>query len=87
MPVAVYSPAPPAWPYPRKDIVPVTLIILVDEDGKVSDPRVARSSGSQGFDHDAAAAVLKWRFTPCTCNGGPRPVRIGVEMKNIAFVP
>jgi protein TonB len=40
------------------------LQVLVDESGRASEVRVARSSGSQRLDDSAVSAVRMWRFAP-----------------------
>jgi protein TonB len=47
----------------------VVLIVDVDEQGRVSNVRVAEKSPLQSFDDAAVKAVSKWRFKPAT-NGG-----------------
>jgi TonB family protein len=69
-------------PLEGKDTGTVVLSILVDEKGRVSDPKVTQSSGSERFDRDALKTVQRWKFAPPTCDGVVRSTRINVEMKS-----
>src|SRR5208337_3220528 len=70
-PKVTYSPAPSPSYYPRKDSALTILYVLIDEKGRLHDPKVARSSGSREFDEDAIGAVKQWLFKPATCDGTP----------------
>jgi protein TonB len=48
----------------------VTLVFLLDEEGRVTDPRVERSSRAE-FEQPALEAVRKWRFKPGMKDGEP----------------
>ena len=56
----------------RKTSTPgsVTLLFLLDEDGRVNEPRVDNSS-HPAFEQPALEAVRKWRFRPGTKDGEP----------------
>jgi periplasmic protein TonB len=56
-----------------------TLLIVVSEDGLVSDVRVTRSLGSY-LDGKAVEAVKAWTFEPGTKQGKAVPVQIAVEV-------
>jgi TonB family protein len=83
VPQVIYSPNPPAGPFPQENLEPAIVEILVNEKGEVAKPKVLTSSGSVRFDYDAMAAVLKWRFTPGTCDGLPTTVRLSVEIAQL----
>jgi protein TonB len=56
----------------------VVLSVLVRQDGRVEDARVASSSGAAVLDDAALAAVRTWIFAPATRGG--RPVESVVEV-------
>jgi TonB family protein len=51
----------------------VTVRYTVDENGKVTDAGVARSSGSDVLDDAALRAIRRFRYRPAQQNGQPRP--------------
>ncbi|MGZ3437963.1 MAG: TonB family protein, partial [Polyangia bacterium] len=53
----------------------VTLELIVDADGRVSDATVLAPAG-HGFDESALAAVRQFRFSPGLADGKPVPVKI-----------
>jgi len=53
----------------------VTLEFLIDEKGKVSEVRVLKVNGFDGFGASAKKAALKWRFKPAIYFGEPVAVR------------
>jgi protein TonB len=61
----------------------VTLLFVVDEQGKVADPRVENSSRPE-FEKPALEAVRKWKFKPGTKEGAPvktyirQPIRFSI---------
>jgi protein TonB len=61
----------------------VTLLFVVDEQGRVEDPRVENSSRSE-FEKPALDAVRKWKFKPGTKEGAPvktyirQPIRFSI---------
>ena len=57
----------------------VLLSIVVGEDGKAHDVKVARGSGF-GLDEKAIEAIDTWVFTPGTKDGHPAPMPANVEM-------
>lgn len=62
--------------YPHADVQAghqgtVTLNFLVDQDGKVGDSKVVKSSGFSTMDEAARTALVKCRFHPATKNGKP----------------
>src|ERR1700723_3150780 len=81
-PKVTYSPEPSPSYYPRKDSALTILNVLIDEKGHLLEPKVARSSGSDGFDRDAISAVRRWRFKPATCDGTPISTHINLEISS-----
>lgn len=57
----------------------VVLSIVVDQDGRARDIRVARSVGL-GLDEKAIDAVKKWKFEPGVKDGHPVAVAVSVEV-------
>jgi len=57
----------------------VTLLVLVDADGRASQIRVAKGIGL-GLDERAMQAIQGWRFTPAR-NAGHRPVQAWVTVE------
>lgn len=60
----------------------VTVRYTVDENGKVTDAGVARSSGSDVLDDAALRAIRRFRYRPAQQNGQPRPFQ---KTKQIVF--
>ena len=63
----ILSAKPPAYPVDarrRREQGTVKLMVLVGPDGRVSDIRLATSSGSQALDRAALRAVKRWRWVP-----------------------
>jgi protein TonB len=58
----------------------VTLVFLLDETGRVEDPRVENSSRPE-FDKPALEAIRKWRFSPGMKDGQPVRTYIRVPMR------
>lgn len=83
-----YASAPPP-PYPREAVLDgvtgtVLLEVTVGADGRPTDVRIQRSSGSRQLDAAARRQVLtKWRFRPATRNGQAVPAigLVPVEFK------
>jgi protein TonB len=49
----------------------VLLDVYVGEDGRVSDVKLKKSSGSDLLDRTAIDTVRRWRFEPATVDGKP----------------
>jgi len=81
-PRVAYSEGPPPTLQPRKDSASTSLDVLVDEKGRVLDPKVITASGSDEFDHDARVTVRRWRWKPSTCDGKPLPVHIVAQIRS-----
>ncbi len=58
----------------------VAVVIVIDEDGKVIEAEVSKSS-DPGFEESALAAVRKWRFKPAKVEGAAVKVRVTLPMK------
>ncbi len=77
------SRTPPLYPYSmRRERITgsVTLVFVIDEDGRVTEPRV-ESSTRREFERPALEAVRQWRFEPGRKDGEPVPtlVRTPIE--------
>ena len=80
-PVAIYSPDPDYSEEARKAKFQgtVVLTVTVGTDGRVHNPRVARSLG-MGLDEKAIAGVMAWKFRPGMKDQKPVDVEINVEV-------
>ena len=58
----------------------VTLVFILDENGRVEDPRVENSSRPE-FEKPALEAIRKWRFSPGQKDGQPVRTYIRIPMK------
>lgn len=76
-PQAQTAPAYPARARARGIEGTVTLSLLIDESGRVSEASVLDAQPPGVFDDAALAAVRQWRFTPARYEG--RSVRVRVE--------
>lgn len=77
-PRAVYQPSPvKSADLRRKCPAKVVVVFVVQQDGKVSDPKVLSSSDA-AFERPALAAVRQWKFEPGKRNG--RPVRFRMKV-------
>ncbi len=75
--------APPVYPYSlRRERVTgsVRVLFVIDEDGRVRDPRIEESTHRE-FERPALEAVRRWRFEPGIRDGRPVPtlVRTPIE--------
>ncbi|MDM5178837.1 TonB family protein [Massilia sp. DJPM01] len=70
---ACVKPDYPARAARNGDTGTVSLALLVGVDGKVSDARVDKSSGSRELDKAAVAALSMCKFKPATTNGVAEP--------------
>ena len=59
----------------------VVLKVLVDENGKVKDLQLLRSSGHVLLDKAAEASVKKWLFAPGAINGAPAQMWVKVPIR------
>ena len=81
--VAQISPVHPRDLLKAKVEGQVTLLFVVDEQGRVEDPRVENSTRSE-FEKPALEAVRKWKFKPGTKEGAPvktyirQPIRFSI---------
>ena len=53
----------------------------IDEEGRVQEIQLKKSSGYERLDQAALGAIRQWRFKPGTSNGTPRPMWVNVPMK------
>lgn len=80
-PVPIYDPNPPYSEEARKAKYSgtVSLIIIVDASGNVTDAQVIKPAGL-GLDEKAVETVKTWKFNPAMRNGVPVRVRCSVEV-------
>jgi TonB family protein len=80
-PRAIYDPEPEYSDEARrvKHQGVVILTVIVDQEGRPREVRLARSLG-MGLDEKAIDAVKKWRFSPGLKNGTPVAVQVNVEV-------
>jgi TonB family protein len=76
VPEAVHTPSPHSVNDMRGTVV---LEALIDENGKVQQPRIVRPVG-YGLDEEAISTVLTWRFKPATQDGNPIPMQMALEV-------
>jgi len=81
-PSPIYKPEPGYTPEARQAGIEgkMTLAIVVDAQGNVTDVQETSEGLGGGLDKSAMDAVKTWRFTPATRNGVPVPVRVMVEV-------
>jgi protein TonB len=79
-PVSQVAPAYPAELRKAKVEGLVTLIFVLDESGRVEDPRVENSSRPE-FEKPALEAIRKWRFSPGMKDGQAVRTYIRVPMR------
>jgi TonB family protein len=81
-PVPTYRPEPSYTLQARHDKIEggVTLWIVVDAQGNVTDVREVSKPLGEGLDEKAIETVKTWKFKPATRNGVPVPVRVTVEI-------
>ena len=58
----------------------VTLVFVLNEDGRVEEPRVETSSRPE-FEKPALEAIRKWRFKPGVKDGRPVRTYIRIPMR------
>ncbi len=75
-PQAVYTPEP----HKVNDMTGIVVLeALIDENGKVQQPKIMRPVG-YGLDDAAISTVLTWSFKPATRYGKPVPVHMALEV-------
>lgn len=79
-PVSQVAPVYPAELRKAKVEGVVTVVFVLDENGRVEDPRVEKSSRPE-FEKPALDAIRKWRFSPGLKGGQPVRTYIRVPMK------
>lgn len=80
-PVCIFCPEPQYTEEARKAKFSgvLTLLIVVDETGRVRDAEVQKPIG-MGLDEQTLETIKKWRFKPAEMNGKPVPVKFVVEI-------
>lgn len=80
-PRVIFQPAPQYPPDLKKKKIQGTVYVLfiVDQDGRVKDPKVQKSD-NPGFDAPALQAVKKWRFDPGKVGGKAVQFRMRVPL-------
>jgi protein TonB len=80
-PRVVYQPAPSYPPDMKKKKIQgtVTILFIVDADGRVKEPKVQKSD-HPSFDAPALNAVKRWRFDPGKVGGQPVQFRMRVPI-------
>jgi TonB family protein len=75
-----YTPEPEFSEAARHEKYQGTLVMdmIVDETGKVRQPRITRPLG-MGLDENAVSTVLRWKFDPAKMDGKPVPVFLRIE--------
>jgi TonB family protein len=81
-PIPTYDPAPAYTPQARHDKIEggITLWIVIDAQGNVTDVREVSKPLGEGLDEKAIETVKTWKFKPASRNGVPVPVRVTVEI-------
>jgi TonB family protein len=59
----------------------VVLEIVIDEQGRVQNPTVAKSSGNADFDRSALETIAQWTFQPATLEGKPVAVYYTITIR------
>jgi TonB family protein len=75
-PIVIRQPEPVP---PRKGDQTVAMSTIIGLDGRPHDIKVIRSV-DKDYDRAAVEALRQWEFTPASCGGEPREVKIAVEM-------
>jgi TonB family protein len=82
-PGKVEAPRPVVTPDPQRpnNSPPGVVVIscVIGTDGRVHDPKLARSLNREA-DASALAAIEKWEFKPATCDGSPFATKMKVEV-------
>jgi TonB family protein len=81
-PIPNYKPEPGYTPEARRAGIQgkVTLAIVVDTQGEVTDVQEVSEALGGGLDKIAMDTVKTWKFTPAMRKGVPIPVRVNVEI-------
>jgi TonB family protein len=81
-PIPIYKPDPDYTPEARRDRIQgtVSLWIVVDAQGNVSDIQEMSDPLGDGLDKSAMDTVKTWKFTPAKRDGVPVAVRVRVEI-------
>lgn len=65
----------------RKAKGDVVLEIVIDEQGRVRNPTVAKSSGNSDLDRSALETIAQWTFQPATLEGRPVAVYFTITIR------
>jgi periplasmic protein TonB len=79
-PVSQVAPAYPAELRKARIEGLVTLVFVLNEDGRVEEPRVENSSRPE-FEKPALEAIRKWRFRPGVKAGQPVRAYVRIPMR------
>ncbi len=79
-PLSQAAPAYPIGLQQRKVEGVVTVVFIVDAQGRVIEPVVERST-DPGFEPPALEAVRRWKFEPATRNGKKVPTRLRIPIR------
>jgi TonB family protein len=73
---------PPVKPEVRRNhsYPPVSMRIIVDQEGKVHDPTVTGSSGDPAIDQAVMDTIAQWTFKPATLHGKPVPAYVDIML-------
>ncbi len=74
------QPAYPSTALANSEQGTVAVEVVVDEHGKASHPKLAKSSGFDDLDNAAISAVLNWKFIPAMRGGAPESDRLTVAV-------
>ena len=79
-PVPTYKPDPPYTPQARHDKIQgtVSLLIVIDAQGNVTNVQEVSKPLGEGLDEKATETVKTWKFKPATRDGVPVPARVYV---------
>ncbi len=81
-PFPTYNPEPPYTPKARHHKIQgtVTLMIVVNAQGNVTEAREVANALGDGLDQEAIETIKTWKFKPAIRGGVPVPVRVTVEL-------
>lgn len=81
-PPKVVNKVQPEYPESARDARgDVVLEIVIDEQGRVRNPTVAKSSGNADLDRSALDTVAQWTFQPATLEGKPVAVYFTITIR------
>lgn len=81
-PPKVVNKVQPEYPKSARDAKgDVVLQIVIDEQGRVRNPTVAKSSGNSDLDKSALDTIAQWTFQPATLEGKPVAVYFTITIR------